>query len=104
LIINGVASNDAAFNAGASTTIDFSQSNMAYTTANSGNTFTLNSLKDGATYTLAVQGPSAGTATFLSSGYSFRSNTNGQTIANTHTLYTFLVIGSTVYFTMSPGI
>jgi hypothetical protein len=48
----------AAFNAGASTTIDFSQSNMAYTTANTRNTFTLNSLKDGAPYTLAVQGPS----------------------------------------------
>jgi hypothetical protein len=104
VIINGVASNDAAFNAGTSTSIDFSQSNMAYTTANTNNTFILNNLKDGATYSLAVQGLISGTATFISPGYNFRSNTNGQSIANTHTLYTFLVIGNVVYFTMSPGI
>jgi len=103
LLIEGVSSNDQAFNAGSSSTIDFSQANMAYTTASPGN-FTLNNLKDGATYTLAVQGGTAGTSNFSSSGFTFRSNTNGQTIANRHTLYTFLVMGNVVYFTMSTGI
>jgi hypothetical protein len=94
--------NSTAYNAGAGTTIDFSQSNLAYTTANPG-AFTLSNLKDGGTYTLAVQGATSGTAAFTSGTFTFKSVNNGPTTTGKHTLYTFIVMGTTVYFFMSNG-
>jgi hypothetical protein len=100
---NNAVTNRIAFNAGAGTTIDFSRSNLAYTTANPGNTFTLNNMKDGGTYTLAVRGTTSGTAAFSATGFT-AANTislgNYATTANKHTLYTFVVMGSVVYFSM----
>lgn len=46
LIVDGAAYNSEAFDGGAGTTIDFAQSNFAYTTASAG-AFTLNNLKNG---------------------------------------------------------
>jgi hypothetical protein len=103
LEIDGAATNKSAFNAGMATTIDFSKSNLAYTSASAGN-FTLLNIKDGGTYTLAVRGSSAGTANFTSTGFIFKSPNNGPTIENTETLYTFLVMGSTVYFYVTLGL
>jgi hypothetical protein len=102
LEVNGSATNTTAFNAVASSAIDFSNSNLAYTSANPG-AFTLTNIKDGGTYTLSVQGTNSGTATFTAAGFTFRSTNNAQTIAGKHTLYTFMVMGTTVYFTMSTG-
>ena len=102
LQVGGAAYNDAAYNAGSTTTIDFSKSNLAYTSASPGS-FTLNNLKNGATYTLAVQGTTAGTASFTAAGFTFKSTNNGATTAGKHTLYTFMVMGSTVYYTMHKG-
>lgn len=104
LIVDGAAYSNTAFDAGSATTINFQQSNLAYTNANPQNTFTLQNLKDGGTYTLSVRGASAGTASFSATGYSFKSTSNGKTIANTHTLYTFLVIGNIVYVNMCTGL
>lgn len=101
--VNGAATNTTAFNAGAGTTIDFSRSNLAYTTASAG-AFTLTNLKDGGTYTLAVQGATSGTASFTSSGFTFKSPNNGPTTASKHTLYTFIVMGTTVYYYMTTGL
>lgn len=103
LEVNGAATNTTAFNAGAGTTIDFSKSNLAYTTASAG-AFTLNNLKDGGTYTLAVQGATSGTSTFNASGFTFKSPNNGVTTASKHTLYTFIVMGTTVYFYMTKDL
>jgi hypothetical protein len=89
-----------AFNASNGTTIDFSRSNLAYTTATPGNTFTLQNIKDGGTYTLAVQGSGTGTSQFQATNFSFTSLGNYAATANRHTLYTFVVMGSTVYFSM----
>jgi hypothetical protein len=101
---NNAVTNRIAFNAGAGTTIDFSRSNLAYTTANPGNTFTLNNMKDGGTYTLVIRGTSSGTAAFSITGFTGPGKTqslgNYATTANKHTLYTFVVIGDTVYFSM----
>ena len=104
LVVDGAAYSNTSLNAGSATTINFQQSNLAYTNANAQNTFTLQNLKDGGTYTLSVRGTSAGTASFSAAGYSFKSTSNGKTIANTHTLYTFLVIGNIVYVNMCTGL
>jgi hypothetical protein len=102
LEVNGSATNTTAFNAAASSSIDFSNSNLAYTSASPG-AFTLTNIKDGGTYTLSVQGTTSGTASFSATGFTFKSTNNAQTIAGKHTLYTFMVMGTTVYFTMSTG-
>ena len=102
LEVNGSATNTTAFNAAASSSIDFSNSNLAYTSASPG-AFTLTNIKDGGTYTLSVQGTTSGTASFTATGFTFKSTNNAQTIAGKHTLYTFMVMGTTVYFTMSTG-
>lgn len=108
LEVNGAATNLVAYNAGAASTILFSNSNLAYTTANAG-AFSLQGLKDGGTYTLAVQGASSGTSTFTGTNpsgiaLSFKSINNGPTTASKHTLYTFIVMGTTVYYSMSTGL
>jgi hypothetical protein len=102
LEVNGSATNTTAFNAAAGTTIDFSRSNLAYTTASAG-AFTLTNIKDGGTYTLAVQGTTSGTASFTATTFTFRTVNNVATIAGRQTLYTFLVMGTTVYVYMTTG-
>jgi hypothetical protein len=100
--VNGSATNSNAYNANLNSTIDFALSNLAYTSASAGN-FTLSNIKDGGTYTLAVQGSTSGTSTFTSSGFTFYSTNNGATTSNKQTLYTFIVMGSKVYFYMATG-
>lgn len=102
LEINGAITNSSAFNSIASTTIDFSKSNLAYTAASAG-AFTLTNIKDGGTYTLAVQGTISGTSIFTGTGFTFKYVNNGITAPNKHTLYTFLVMGTTVYVNMTTG-
>jgi hypothetical protein len=102
LEVNGSATNTTAFNAAAGTTINFANSNLAYTTASPG-AFIIQGMKDGGTYTLAVQGTTSGTASFSSSGFTFLSANNGATIAGKQTLYTFVVMGTTVYVYMATG-
>ena len=102
LEVNGAATNTSAFNAAASTTIDFTKSNLAYT-SNNPSSFTLSGIKDGGTYTLAVQGTTSGTSAFSSGGFTFMSVNNGPTTSGKQTLYTFIVMGTTVYFFMTTG-
>lgn len=107
LEVDGAATNRTALNAVAAVSIDFTKSNLAYTSASAG-AFTLTGLKDGGTYTLAVQGATAGTASFTGTNpagtaLSFKSINNAATTANKHTLYTFIVMGTTVYFYMATG-
>jgi hypothetical protein len=103
LEVDGSLTNKTAYNAGSSTTIDFSKSNLAYT-SNSPNAFILQNIKDGGTYTLAVQGTVSGSATFNASGFTFKSSNNGQTVAGKETIYTFIVMGTSVYVNMTTGI
>lgn len=102
LEVNGASTNTVAYNAGSGRTIDYSQSNLAYTTATAG-AFTLNNLKNGGTYSLAVRGSSAATSTFTASGFTVKYANNRATTAGTETVYTFLVMGTTVYVYMSSG-
>jgi hypothetical protein len=103
LEVNGASTNTTAFNAASGTSIDFTKSNLAYTAASAGN-FTLTGMKDGGTYTLAVQGASSGTAAFTAAGLTLKSVNNAATTANKHTLYTFIVMGTTVYYSMMTGL
>jgi hypothetical protein len=81
------------------TTIDFSQSNLAFTTASAGN-FTLNNMRNGGTYTLAVQGTTSGLLNPSAAGFNFVSLGNYSTVSGMQTVYTFVVMGTTVYFSM----
>ena len=103
LEVNGASTNTLAFNGGSATSIDFTKSNLAYTTASAGN-FTLTGMKDGGAYTLAVQGATSGTAAFSQAGFTFKSINNAATTASKHTLYTFIVMGTNVYYSMVTGL
>jgi len=96
LEVDGASTNKSAYDAGSSTTIDYSKSNLAYTSASAGN-FTLQNIKDGGTYTLSVRGTTSGTSAFTATAFTFKYVNNNASIANTHTLYTFVVIGTIVY-------
>lgn len=96
--------------AGALTSIDFSTGNLQYTTANCG-AFTLNNMKNGGSYTLAVQGATVATCSFAA--YSGSGTTGPLTVhlppdhaattASKHTIYTFIVLGGHVYASWIPG-
>jgi hypothetical protein len=105
--VNGSATNTTAYNSGSATAILFNNSNLAYTSA-SPTAFSLQGMKDGGTYTLAVQGTTSGTSSFIGlnpagTSFTFKSINNGVTIAGKDTLYTFVVMGTTVYVYMATG-
>ena len=102
LEVNGASTNTAAYNAGAGTTIDYSLSNLAYTTANPG-AFMLTNVKDGGTYTLSVRGTASGTAAFSVSGFTVKYANNKATIASKETVYTFVVMGTVIYAYTAVG-
>jgi hypothetical protein len=107
LEVNGSATNTTAFNLGSATAVTFNLSNLAYTTANPG-AFNLQGMKDGGTYTLAVQGTTAAMSSFsglnpAGTSFTFLSANNAITIAGKQTLYTFIVMGTTVYYYMAAG-
>jgi len=105
LEVNGSATNKVAFDAAATSSIDYSKSNLAYTSASAG-VFTLSNMKDGGTYTLSVKGATSGTSTFTHTSPSiitFKYVNNGPTTASKHTLYTFIVMGTDAYVYMTTG-
>jgi hypothetical protein len=101
LEVNGAATNASAFNAGTSSTIDFAQSNLAYTSA-TGTAITLQNLKNGGAYTLIFTNNTAsGTVNFTSSGFTFvQMGTFARTAGKKH-IYNFVVVGTEVYVTMA---
>lgn len=101
LEVNGAATNQVAFDAGSSSTIDFTKSNLAYTSA-SATSFTLNGLKDGGAYTLILTSTSnTGTASFSASGFTFKyMSTSAMTSGKEH-IYSFIVAGTKVYVSMN---
>jgi hypothetical protein len=105
--VSGAATNTAAYSAGSGRTVDFSQSNLAYTTASAG-AFTLNNLKNGGAYTLAVQGTTSGTSSFTASNTAGTALTvkilnSMATVSGKQTLYTILVMGTTAYVFVNSG-
>lgn len=103
LEVNGSSTNYVANNVGGARTINYLLSNLAYTTASPGGTFVLNGIKDGGTYSLAVRGTVSGTALFTSTGFTVKYANNRASTAGTETVYTLVVMGTTVYVYMSAG-
>jgi hypothetical protein len=101
LEVNGAATNIVAFNAGSNSSIDFTKSNLAYTTA-TGTSFTLSGLKDGGAYTLILTSTTnTGTASFSASGFTIKNmSTSAMTSGKEH-IYSFIVAGTKVYVSMN---
>jgi hypothetical protein len=101
LEVNGSATNSTALNAGSSSSIDFAQSNLAFTSA-TGTVITLQNLKNGGAYTLIfTNNTSSGTVTFTASGFTFvQMGTFARTAGKKH-IYNFVVVGTEVYVTMA---
>lgn len=109
LHVNGaIASTDPAEITG--NTIDFSSGNLQFTNQ-SCQAFVLHNLKSGASYSLAIKGSTSATCTF--SAYSDNGASSltmrmpldhGSTLPAKHTLYNFMVIGSDVYVSWTPGL
>ena len=92
------------YNAGAATVIDFSKSNLVYTTASCSSAMTLSNMQDGGSYTLIVQGATSGTCAFTASGLTVRTPPGyGATTASSHTVFTFLRAGTNVYVNWNKG-
>ncbi len=102
LEVNGAITNTKSHNAGSSSAIGFTKSNIVYSQASIGS-YTLSGLKDGGRYVLIVQNTTSGTATFTADGFTVKVSNNGPTTAGTETIYTINVIGTTVYIAMQTG-
>jgi hypothetical protein len=100
LEVNGAATNTVALNAAAATSIDFSASNIAITSATA-TAITLNNLKNGGAYTLIFTSTAAtGTVAFSASGFTFvYVGTEARTSGKKH-IYSLIVAGTEVYVTM----
>ncbi len=90
--------------------VNFANGNIHYTTGNCG-AFALHNMRDGGTYTFAVKGTVSATCTFTAfsdagvTGLSFHyPSGHSATMPLSHTLYNFIVIGTDVYASWSPGI
>ena len=86
------------------TTINFSSGNLQYTT-DSCQAYTLTNMRDGGSYTFAVQGTSSATCSFTHAGFTVHMPPDHEaTTASKHTIYTFLVMGTHIYVSWIPGL
>ena len=100
-IVNGSMTNSSSFNAGSSDVIDFSMSNLAYTTSTS-TAITLENIKSGGCYVLATTSLEASEmVTFTSTGFTFYYMGTGFRILGKQHLYYFTVVGADVYVSMA---
>jgi hypothetical protein len=97
------ATNTTAYNALALNTIDFSLSNLAYTSAGgTAPSYTLSNLKDGGAYTLVLTSTSnSAVPTFTATGFTFKyMGTSALTTGKAH-IYSFIAVGTVVYVSMA---
>jgi hypothetical protein len=97
------ATNVSSQNAGASTTIDFGLSNLAYNSAGgTAPSYTLSNLKDGGAYTLVLTSTSnSAVPTFTATGFTFKyMGTTALTTGKAH-IYSFIAVGTVVYVSMA---
>jgi hypothetical protein len=97
------ATNTTAYNAGISLTIDFGQSNLAYTSGGgTAPAYVLQNIKNGGAYSLILTSTtSSGVSTFSASGFTFKyMGTSGMTSGKNH-IYSFIVVGTVVYVSMA---
>lgn len=100
LEVNGAATNSSA-TSGSTSTIDFSLSNIAFTSF-IGTALTLTGLKSGGAYSLILTGTTnTGTTSFTASGFSIKYMGTVSMIAGKTHIYSFVVAGTVVYVTMA---
>lgn len=88
---------------GSATTIDWAKGNLQATSAAPG-AITFTNMVSGGAYSLICTSATAGTFSFAQSGLTFKWNPAlAPTTANTHTVFTFLVLGTTVYGSWTSG-
>lgn len=93
-----------AFNAGSATTFNWNNGNNQYTSATCG-AFTFSNMLDGGTYNLVVTAATSGLCIFTHAGLILRYPTGyGATTASTHTVFTFIRMGTEVYVTAVRGL
>ncbi|MFV0304456.1 MAG: hypothetical protein ACK5IC_03110 [Moheibacter sp.] len=101
--VNGTITNAKSFNAGNTSTInfDFGKSNFVRCEVPIGN-ITINGIKDGGTYTLAVKNnnSTSGTASFTVPGFTVKVANNNSVAAGAETIYLINIIGATAYISM----
>ncbi len=97
------------FNAGSSTTIDWNNGNMQFTSASCG-AFTFSNMYEGGTYTLVVTGATSGVCTFTQATPDTLNTTdfkylpvNSATVASRTTVFTFVRAGGLVYVSWLTG-
>lgn len=102
LDVAGSATNTAAFNAGASTTVSLATSNLAITSAAT-NAITLTGLKDGGAYTVIFSSTTAtpGNVVFTASGLTFAYMGTYARVAGKRHIYSIIVAGTVGYVSMS---
>jgi hypothetical protein len=102
LTVTGQAASNV-YNNIASTTFDFNNGNVQYTSANCG-AITLQNMVDGGSYQVIIQGATSGTCTFSHAGLTFRyAPANGVTTAASHSVYSMTRIGTIVYVSWITG-
>jgi hypothetical protein len=98
------ATNTAALNSGTSLTIDFGQSNLAYTSGGGASpSYTLSNVKDGGAYTLVLTSTTnSGAPNFTVTGFSTVKfmGTTSLTTGKAH-IYSFIAVGTVVYVSMA---
>ena len=91
------------YNAGAgATTFDMNNGNTQYTSLSTCGTLSVTNVKDGATYTIAVQGVTTGTCLISVPGSSTLYNPVNTSVSS-DVIYTFIKIGSKIYVSWSTG-
>jgi hypothetical protein len=90
---------------GTSGAINFANGNVQTTSFDCGSAVSLSNMKDGGSYTLIITGTGTAQCTFSHSGVTgWRfSPSNAARIGSTHTIYTFLKAGPTVYISWIAG-
>jgi hypothetical protein len=101
LEVSGAATNTSALNVGNSASIDFSQSNLAFSSF-TGTTFTLTNLKNGGAYSLVLTSTTnSGVASFAATGFTVKyMGRLAMTSGKAH-IYSFIVAGTVVYVSMA---
>jgi hypothetical protein len=97
------ATNTIAYNAETSLTIDFGQSNLAYTSGGgTAPAYILQNIKNGGAYSLILTSTTnSGVGTFTAAGFTIKyMGTTGMTSGKSH-IYSFIVVGTVVYVSMA---
>lgn len=102
LDVNGAATNTSAFDAGAGTTINLANSNLALTSAST-NAITLTNLKDGGAYTLVFSSTTAtaGNVIFTAAGFTMAYMGTFPRVTGKRHIYSIIVVGTVCYVSMS---